>query len=134
MAKGLQKLFKYLPISRSKFVKSCEKCDKNFISILVTDYIQKRRGQALLFSSEYNLLPNLISNFSHYMDRTSVVELQGAELIWCILLLTISCRKGPCIMQIFGLKKVKLSHHITSAPSNSTTEDILIPHFKENIF
>ena len=31
------------------------------ISILVTDYIQKRRGQALLFSFEYNLLPNLIS-------------------------------------------------------------------------
>ena len=31
------------------------------ISNLVTDYIQKRRGQALLFSFEYNLLPNLIS-------------------------------------------------------------------------
>ena len=38
---------------------------KNFISILVTDYIQKRRGQALLFSLEYNLLPNLTSNFNH---------------------------------------------------------------------
>ena len=33
---------------------------KHLISILVTDYIQKRRGQALLFSFEYNLLPNLI--------------------------------------------------------------------------
>ena len=42
---------------------------KNLISILVTDYIQKRRGQALLFSFEYNLLPNLISNLNHYMDR-----------------------------------------------------------------
>ena len=31
------------------------------ISLLVTDYIQKRRGQSLLFSFEYNLLPNLIS-------------------------------------------------------------------------
>ena len=31
------------------------------ISILATDYIQKRRGQALLSSFEYNLLPNLIS-------------------------------------------------------------------------
>ena len=31
------------------------------ISILATDYIQKRRGQALLFSFEYNLPPNLIS-------------------------------------------------------------------------
>ena len=31
------------------------------ISILATDYIQKRRGQALLFSFEYNLSPNLIS-------------------------------------------------------------------------
>ena len=39
------------------------------ISILVTDYIQKRRGQALFFSFEYNLLPNLISNFYHYMDQ-----------------------------------------------------------------
>ena len=42
---------------------------KNLISILVTDYIQKRRGQALLVSFEYNLLPNMISNFNHYMDR-----------------------------------------------------------------
>ena len=31
------------------------------ISILGTDYIQKRRGQALLFSFEYNLSPNLLS-------------------------------------------------------------------------
>ena len=31
-----------------------------FISILVPDYIQKREGQTLLFSFEYNLLPNLI--------------------------------------------------------------------------
>ena len=36
---------------------------------LATDYIQKRRDQALLFSFEYNLLPNLISDFNHYMDR-----------------------------------------------------------------
>ena len=43
---------------------------KNLISILVTDYIQKRRGQALLFSFEYDLLPKLISNFNHYLDRT----------------------------------------------------------------
>ena len=28
---------------------------------LATDYIQKRRGQALLFSFEYNLSPELIS-------------------------------------------------------------------------
>ena len=31
------------------------------ISILVTDYIQKRREELGLFSFEYNLLPNLIS-------------------------------------------------------------------------
>ena len=31
------------------------------ISNLVTDYIQKRTGQALFFSFEYNLSPNLIS-------------------------------------------------------------------------
>ena len=42
---------------------------KHLISILVTNYIQKRRDQALLFSFEYNLLPNFISNFNHYMDR-----------------------------------------------------------------
>ena len=42
---------------------------KKLISILVTDHIQKRRGKALLFSFEYNLLPNLISKFNHYMDR-----------------------------------------------------------------
>jgi hypothetical protein len=45
---------------------------KKLISILVTDYIQKRTGQALLFSFEYNLLQNLISNFNHYMDRAWV--------------------------------------------------------------
>ena len=33
----------------------------SMLSILATDYIQKRRGQALLFSFEYNLSPNLIS-------------------------------------------------------------------------
>jgi hypothetical protein len=42
---------------------------KSFISILVTDHTQKRRDQALFFSFEYNLLPDLISNFNHYMDR-----------------------------------------------------------------
>ena len=49
--------------------------DENLISNLVTDYIQKRRDQALLFSFEYNLLPNLISNFNHYMDRALVLTL-----------------------------------------------------------
>ena len=42
---------------------------KNLIPILATDYIQKRKDQALLFSFEYNLLPNLIANLKHYMDR-----------------------------------------------------------------
>jgi hypothetical protein len=37
--------------------------------VLVKDYIQKRRDQDLLFSFEYNLLTNLISNFNRYMDR-----------------------------------------------------------------
>ena len=32
------------------------------ISILATDYIQKRRVEPGLFSSEYNLSPKLISN------------------------------------------------------------------------
>ena len=50
---------------------------KNLISILVTDHIQKRRGQAFLFSFEYNLLANLISNFNHYMDRATVPQIKG---------------------------------------------------------
>ena len=33
----------------------------SMLSILATDYIQKRRGQALLFSFEYNQSPNSIS-------------------------------------------------------------------------
>ena len=41
---------------------------EKLISILVTDYIHKRRGQALLLCFEYNLLPNLILNFNQYMD------------------------------------------------------------------
>ena len=52
---------------------------KKFISILVTHYIQKRRGQALPFSLEYNLLPNLISNFNHYMDRAYVSLKKGSS-------------------------------------------------------
>ena len=44
--------------------------NKNLISIRL-DYIQKRRGTALFFSFEYNLLPNLISNFNHYMDSAT---------------------------------------------------------------
>ena len=44
---------------------------KNLISNLVTDYIRKRRDQELLFSFEYNLLPNLVSNFNHYMDQAT---------------------------------------------------------------
>ena len=39
------------------------------ISNLVSDYIQKRKGEPGLFSFEYNLLPKLISNFNQYMDR-----------------------------------------------------------------
>ena len=37
--------------------------EPNQISNLVTDYIQKRRGEPGLFSFEHNLLPKLISNF-----------------------------------------------------------------------
>ena len=36
---------------------------KNCIPILVTDYIQERRGEPGLLSFEYNMLPKLISNF-----------------------------------------------------------------------
>ena len=39
--------------------------DKNLLTSLVTDYIQKRKGEPRLFSFEYNLL----TDFSHYMDQ-----------------------------------------------------------------
>ena len=42
---------------------------ENLISNLVTDYIQKRRGEPGLFSFEYNLLPKLTSIFYHYTDQ-----------------------------------------------------------------
>ena len=72
---------------------------KNLISILVTDYIQKRRGQALLFSFEYNLLPNLISDFNHCMDRA---------LIWIRSeTLAETVESGPlCITDLFQNKSV----------------------------
>ena len=45
---------------------SGKKFDINFGNKLYS----KEKGQALLFSFEYNLLANLISNFNHYyMDR-----------------------------------------------------------------
>ena len=58
---------------------------KKLISILVTDYIQKRRGQALLFSFEYNLLPNLISNFNHYMDRAFYIDWENLDAIFLVV-------------------------------------------------
>ena len=63
----------------------------SLISILATDYIQKRRGQALLFSFEYNLLPNLISKFNHhlhYMDRASKMHevKKNSSLLACAII------------------------------------------------
>ena len=48
----------------------------SMISNLVTDYIQKSKREPGLFSFEYNLLPKLISNFYHYMDQASVLEIR----------------------------------------------------------
>ena len=59
--------------SRKALLKDLCLVHVDLISILVTNYIQKRRGQALLFYFEYNLLPNFISNFNHYMDRQTYV-------------------------------------------------------------
>ena len=47
------------------------------ISNLATDYIQKRTGQALLFSFEYDLLPNLISELLGQLDPNH--ETSGAR-------------------------------------------------------
>ena len=51
----------FLPVGRDVHICPVHLVHKNLISILVTDYILKRSGQALLFSFEYNLLPKLIS-------------------------------------------------------------------------
>ena len=42
------------------------------ITILATDYIQKRRGQALFFSFEYNMSPKIYvyQSKSEYMDKS----------------------------------------------------------------
>ena len=44
-------------------------------SKLHQDYIQKKRGEPGLFSFEYNILPILISNFYHYMDRALTYQI-----------------------------------------------------------
>ena len=80
---------------------------KNLIPILVTDYIQKGRGQALLFSFEYNMLPNLVSNIKPLYgqgmnDRPDNknyghMRLPAAarSLKSTIAFLTINCSTGP---------------------------------------
>ena len=47
---------------------------KKLVSIAVTDYIQKLTGQALLFSFEYNLLPNFMADFNLYMDQAQILQ------------------------------------------------------------
>ena len=42
---------------------------KNLLTTLVTDYVQKRRGQALLLSFEHNLLSKLLTDFYHNTDQ-----------------------------------------------------------------
>ena len=44
------------------------------LSTLVADYIQTRRGHALLFSFEYNLLPKLLTDDYDYMDHTVAIN------------------------------------------------------------
>ena len=41
---------------------------KNILRTLVTDYIQARKGHALLFSFEYNLLPKFLTDYYDCMD------------------------------------------------------------------
>ena len=42
------------------------------LTTLVTDSIQKRRGQPGLFTFRYKLLPKLLTDFNLYMDQTLV--------------------------------------------------------------
>ena len=89
---------------------------KPLISNLVTDYIQKRRGEPDLFSFEYNLLPKLISNFyklhgpgiklflmifscltSTVIDvRKSAIALRTTNVWLSQIALTNFCTKGFC--------------------------------------
>ena len=59
---------------------------QNLISNLVTDYIQKRRGEPGLFSFEYNLLQKMISNFYHYMDKILICNFSEMLLLSKFLL------------------------------------------------
>jgi hypothetical protein len=70
--------------------------------ILVTDYIKKRRGQALLFSFEYNLLIK-ISDFNHYMDRATVPLCECSRFLGIIHL----CNSTVCIIMISAIDDSK---------------------------
>ena len=59
--------------------------DYNLMPDLVTDYIQKRRGEPGLFSFEYNLLSKLISDLYHYMDQAIV-----SDSVYCIKIICTS--------------------------------------------
>ena len=54
------------PVSKNQILH--KKCEPNF---LLSFQFEKRRGQAVLFSFEYNLFPNLISNIKplHALHR-----------------------------------------------------------------
>ena len=49
------------------------------ITCLVHVLVKKRREELGLFSFEYNLSPNLISNINHYMDQATVVEFKTKQ-------------------------------------------------------
>ena len=44
----------------------------NLLTTLVTDSIEKRRGQVVLFSFRWNLVTNLLADFSSNMDMALV--------------------------------------------------------------
>ena len=80
------------PIAVIGVVDTFKPCSgKSLISIFATDYIQKRRSQALLFSFEYNLLPNLISILTTTWIRRKIIGIfwnrkksyhRGTQPLW----------------------------------------------------
>ena len=54
---------------------------KNMLRTLVTDYIQARKGHALLFSFECNLLPKFLTDYYDCMDQASGQDLTAYSFI-----------------------------------------------------
>ena len=51
--------------------------------MLITYHIQKKKGQALVFSFEYDLLPNLTTDFNSHMDQALNMKKVSVKKVLC---------------------------------------------------